>query len=225
MNKNVLVTGGAQGIGHAITENLSTDGWQVYALDKQPNAAADNVTWITADLGEPTDVSKVIADLDGIPFHGLVNNAALIKPSEWENFDFEGWEKTMAINVTAALALVHGLRHNFVEGASIVNMSSVGGFHAGLDNVAYTTSKAALMSLTKSLAANLAPRVRVNAVAPGWVATESALPHIPPEAVEQTPLKRVAQPHEIANVVSYLLSDKAAFINGTTITVDGGFNM
>ena len=112
---------------------------------------------------------------------------------------FDEWNETLTVNLTAPLKLVHGLRTNLNDGSSVVNIASVDGYVSAFDTIAYAASKAALINLTKSLAAVLGPRnIRVNAVAPGWVETEMTADTMPDESKELTPLKRNAQPQEVA---------------------------
>lgn len=226
--QNILITGAANGIGNATARKARDLGYNVFGLDKievdasQPNYAG--ITWIHADLSVPKDVERVVYDLKDTEIFALVNNAAEILGSPWEDFNFNEWDKAIEANLTAPLRLSHGLRHNFIKGGSIVNISSHGGRHAAYTSIPYTLTKSAQINLTQSLAANFGPQgVRVNAVVPGWVNTESAKPYIPSVSAEVTPLSRNAEPEEIADTILYLISDKASFINGTQLVVDGGY--
>ena len=232
--KNVLVTGATRGIGRAITETLLAEGAKVYGVFKGSKDVADelsaqygqNITLLQADLADSASIEQLLAQLADVQLDGIVNNAGVVYLTKWEELDFDEWSETLAVNLTAPLKLVHGLRNNLQGGASVVNIASVDGLCAAYDTIAYAVSKAGLLNLTKSLAAVLGPHgVRVNAVAPGWVETDMTDDTMPDESRELTPLKRNAQPEEIANVVSFLLSDRASFINGETITVDGGLTV
>lgn len=232
--KNIVVTGATRGIGRAITETLINSGCFVYGVYKSDDKDASeleakfpqNIRMIKADLADKTNIGELVDILNDIKIDGIVNNAGIVYLTEWEKFNFDEWDETLRVNLTAPLQLVHGLRENINSGASIVNISSVDAFCAAFDTVAYAVSKAGLVSLTRSLAAILGPKgIRVNAVAPGWVETEMTADTMPEESKELTPLKRNAKPDEIANVVSFLLSEKASFINGETITVDGGLTV
>lgn len=232
--KNILVTGATRGIGRAITYKLLTEGHAVYGVYKESSEQADILTekhgdkvkLFQADLAKTEQVTNLIERLKDVRLDGIVNNAGVVYLTEWEKLNFDEWDETLAVNLTAPLKLVHGLRNNLQDSATVVNIASVDGFCAAFDTVAYAASKAGLISLTKSLAAILGSRnIRVNAVAPGWVETEMTADTMPDESKELTPLKRNAKPEEVANVVSFLLSDLSSFVSGTTITVDGGLTV
>lgn len=232
--KTILLTGATRGIGRAITEKLLSEGHTVYGVYKDSCEQADElvkkygdkVKTLQANLAEPEQVSTLIEQLKDVQFDGIVNNAGIVYLTKWDELNFDEWNETLAVNLTAPLKIVHGLRTNLKDGSAVVNIASVDGFCAAFDTVAYSASKAALISLTKSLAAILGPKnIRVNAVAPGWVETEMTADSMPDESEELTPLKRNAQPGEVANAVSFLLSDQSSFISGTTLTVDGGLTV
>lgn len=227
--KTILITGAANGIGKETAQKARDMGYEVLGLDKIKVDATKseyaNITWIHADLAVPEDVKRVVRDLEKTKLFALINNAAEILGSPWEEFNFDEWNKAIEANLTAPLRLAHGLRKNFVKGGSIVNISSQGGKHAAYASIPYTLTKAAQINLTQSLAANFGPQgVRVNAILPGWVTTESAKPFIPKAAAEVTPLGRNAEPEEIADAILFLISDQARFINGTQLVVDGGYD-
>jgi NAD(P)-dependent dehydrogenase (short-subunit alcohol dehydrogenase family) len=232
--KNILVTGTTRGIGRAITETLISEGCRVYGVYRESDEIAsemvskfgENIEVFKADLADRAKVKNLVKALEDVKFDGIVNDAGVAYLTKWDDFDFNEWDKTLAINLTAPIMLVHGLRNNLKDNASIVNVASVDGFCAAFDTIAYAASKAGLVSITKSLAAVLGPRgIRVNAVAPGWVETEMTKDTMPDESKEITPLKRNAKPEEIAKVVSFLLSDKASFVSGETIRIDGGLTV
>lgn len=232
--KTILVTGGTRGIGRAITKKLLSEGHKVFAVykesTKQANELAekygDQVAILQTNLADKEQVSQLIENLKDTQFDGIVNNAGIVYLTKWEDFNFDEWEETLAVNLTAPIKLVHGLRNNLKDGGAVVNIASVDGFCAAFDTVAYAASKAALISATKSLAAILGSRgIRVNAIAPGWVETEMTADTMPDESKELTPLKRNAKPEEVANVASFLLSEQSSFVSGTTVTVDGGLTV
>lgn len=232
--KAILVTGATRGIGRAITEKLISEGHKVYGVYKSSNQHADEMTreygdqisMLQADLSSTGQINDLITKLKDVSFDGIVNNAGVVYLTKWDDLDFDEWDETLAVNLTAPLRLVHGMRNNLNDGATVVNVSSVDAYCAAFDTVAYAASKAALINLTQSLAAILGPRnIRVNAIAPGWVETDMTDDTMPDESKELTPLKRNARPEEVANVASFLLSEKASFVSGTTITVDGGLTV
>ena len=219
--KTILVTGATRGIGRAITEKLLAEGHKVYGVYKESAEQAkelaekygDTITLFQANLADASQVQQLIEQLEDVRLDGIVNNAGIVYLTKWEELNFDEWNETLTVNLTAPLKLVHGLRTNLNDGSSVVNIASVDGYVSAFDTIAYAASKAALINLTKSLAAVLGPRnIRVNAVAPD-------------ESKELTPLKRNAQPQEVANVVNFLLSDQASFVSGETITIDGGLTV
>lgn len=229
--KNILVTGATRGIGRAITEKLLSEGYTVYGVYKESGKQADELSsehgdkikLVQADLGNKEQIAELIEQLKEVQLDGIVNNAGVVYLTKWDELNFKEWDETLAVNLTAPLKLVHGLRSNLKDGSAVVNIASVDGFCAAYDTVAYAASKAGLISITKSLAAILGSKnIRVNAIAPGWVETEMTADSMPDESKELTPLKRNAKPEEIADVASFLLSEQSSFISGTTITVDGG---
>lgn len=232
--KTFLVTGGTRGIGRAITERLLADDHKVYVVYKESTEQAnelsekygDKVAILHGNLADSGQIKQIIKQLKDVELDGLVNNAGIVYLTKWDELNFDEWDETLAVNLTAPVKLVHGLRNNLKDGGAIVNIASVDGFCAAFDTVAYAASKAALISVTKSLAAILGSRgIRINAIAPGWVETEMTADTMPDESKELTPLKRNAKPEEVANVASFLLSDQSSFVSGTTVTVDGGLTV
>lgn len=233
--RRILVTGAAQGIGRAVAELLLNDEQNdLVVIDKQSTEFIEECaskypqrfTFYLQDIADREGLTKILAEVGAKPLNGIVNNAGEVYLEKWNKLDLKTWDRTLATNLTAPLHIVHGLRDVLTEGSSIVNVASVDGLCAAFDTVAYAASKAALINLTKSLAANLGERnIRVNAVAPGWVETEMTKDTLPQEAAWITPLHRNAKANDIAEAVSFLLSTKAGFINGQTIVIDGGLTI
>lgn len=227
--KNILITGAAQGIGRAIAETLQKQAdTRLYIIDKQESEfikrnVGDNFVFFLQDLADREDLEKVLTELSLVKFDAIINDAGEVYLEKWDELKLKTWDRTLAVNVTAPLQVVRVLRDSLNSGSSIVNIASVDGMMAAYDTVAYAASKAALINLTKSLAANLGSRnIRVNAVAPGWVETEMTKDTMPDESTYMTPLGRNASAQDIANVVEFLISEKSSFISGEVITVDGG---
>lgn len=232
--KTYLVTGGAQGIGQAITEALLREGNAVHVIDKQSTkyiaenqaATPDKFKFYLQDIAEREALQTVLEGLKGVKFDGVINNAGEVYLEKWHDFSIANWDRTMSVNVTAPMQIVHALGEQLNKGGAVVNIASSDALVGAFDAIAYAASKAALISLTKSLAVNLGPaKVRVNAVAPGWVATEMTKDSLPDEAKELVPMKQIATSEDIANVVTFLLSDKATAINGALISADDGLSI
>lgn len=245
--KNALVTGVSwdTGIGFAITKQLVEDGFYVYAVYHSNESTAKrileqdyaaSVKCIQCDLTNRNEIKKLISQMDGICLDVLINNAGAFSAVEDVNdYDISEWDRVLAVNVTAPLLLITGVKKNMNVGAVIVNMVSTDGQRGSFSSLSYAASKAALINLTDSLAISFGydkKKIRVTSVCPGWVKTfdESDLnssemvPFISRSTGSQLcPLERFAEPKEIANVVSFLVSEKASFISGGVIPVHGGY--
>lgn len=229
--KTALVTGISQGIGKAICTKLVSEGYFVYGTYNTHQEAANqlkeelkNIELLQADFSDRTQLLAMIDRLKDKQFNAIVNNAGVIIFEDFENLTLEAWDKTWRVNLDAPFIISHGLRHNINEGGSIVNISSNDGLVGSYTSIAYSATKAALINVTKSLANVMAAKkVRVNAIAPGWVGSGMDSPAVE-DAKQLCPLGRTATYEEIANAVNYLISDQASFVNGTTLVVDGGIS-
>ena len=227
--RTALVTGGARGIGRAIAERLAEGGWKVVAtyntgLDQARELARTHGVEIRqvdlADRAESLDFARRISE--EFSFDGLVNNAGILEKEPLGEMTLDAWDRTFEVNVTAPLILAQTIGPHMSRGASIVNIASIDAYIGSFRSFAYSASKAALVSVTRSLANVLGPRgVRVNAVSPGWV--DSGILTESYEAASLTPLGRNGSPLDIARTVAFLLSDDASFITGTSIVADGGY--
>lgn len=245
--KKALITGVSwtTGIGFAIAEQLLEDGYFVYAIYHSEDSTAkqyfdgkeENIEFIQCDLTNRNDISRLIEQMNGVELNVIVNNAGAFSGEEnIDEYDIETWDRVFAVNVNAPLLLSVGLKKNLSCGAVIINMVSTDGMKGSFSSMAYAASKAALINLTDSLAINFGydeKKIRVTAVCPGWVQTfdetdpssSEMVPFISRSTGSQLcPLGRFATPNEIANVVSFLVSDKASFISGGFFPVHGGYN-
>jgi 3-oxoacyl-[acyl-carrier protein] reductase len=182
---------------------------------------------IQADFRNREEVYSFVKKLQSYKFDLVVNNAGMLVYEDIENYQMSGWDQVISVNLEAPLIISQGLMNNIKEQGSIINISSTDYQVGAITSVSYAASKAGLVSLTKSLALNLASRkIRVNAIAPNWVITdmgEAGGDEVLEESVRLTPLKRNTSTLDIANLVEFLASDKASFINGQTLILDGGY--
>src|SRR6202521_3533440 len=241
-----LVTGASSGIGRAAAVALAQAGFDVvinYSRSEQAARESANLAQakgaktllLQCDVSDDSSVRKMLAavELEFGRFDGLVNNAGIttdVKPNDFEAMTAEEWDRVFAVNVRgvfqvtrAAVPLLKAAR------GSIVNTASIVGLRPGPQPLPYAASKAAVVSLTKLLALNLAPEIRVNAVAPGWMEgdwMERMLKEKYEDLMERrakhTPLRRVATAEDVAEVmVNLIVSNR--FVTGEIIVIDGGF--
>lgn len=247
--KNALVTGVSwdTGIGFAICKQLIEDGYYVYALYHSDESTAksyyedhpESIRFLQCDLTDREDINKLLKFFKSnkINLDVLVNNAGAFSGGEdINNYDMDTWDRVFAVNVNAPLMLATGLKSQMNAKGVIINIVSTDGLKGSFSSMAYAASKAALINLTDSLAINFGydeKKIRVTAVCPGWVktfdetdpASSEMVPFISRSTGSQLcPLGRFAEPGEIANVVSFLVSDKASFISGGFVPVHGGYN-
>ena len=214
-HKVVVVTGGAQGIGKTIAEEFRREGAEVCVIDLLPNP------YFVGDLADPAVLElfarKVTDDWGRVDV--LVNNA----PPLMKGIDacsYEEFDRALRVGVAAPFYLCKLFRPWFAPGASVVNISSSRDRMSQPQTESYTAAKGGISALTHALAVSLAGKVRVNSISPGWIDT-SFKEYEGPDAYQQ-PAGRVGNPMDIANMVLYLCSDKAGFITGENICIDGG---
>ncbi len=248
--KVALVSGGAQGIGRAITAVLQREGTHVFILDSDPAAGAQAaaeltennsalpVRFIPADLRHGAQIPDAIAFVRGFHDHIdiLVNNAGIKLEKPFEQITTDDWDLVLNVNLRGSFLLAQAAVRMFPpSGGAIVNISSVHATHAFPQAIPYACSKAAMVALTRNLALELASRkIRVNCVCPGYIDTriweDSLRRSSDPVAVAaQTaalhPVGRRGVPDDIAEAVLFLASDKSSFITGTDLIVDGGLTI
>ena len=213
--KIAVITGGAQGIGRCIAEEFQKAGTTACVIDLQQG---NHFVGDLADKQVLEQFAKEVIDQYGhVDF--LVNNALPLMKGI-DECSYEEFQYAMSVGVTAPFYLAKLFAPHFVEGAAIVNISSSRDRMSQPQTESYTAAKGGIAALPHALAVSLAGRVRVNSISPGWIDTAYTV-YEGPDAVQQ-PVGRVGNPLDIANMVLYLCSDKAGFITGENICVDGG---
>jgi NAD(P)-dependent dehydrogenase (short-subunit alcohol dehydrogenase family) len=213
--KVAVVTGGAQGIGRCIADELRRAGAKVYVIDKQEG---DHFVGDIADKQTLERFASHVID-DAVKVDILVNNALPLMKGISE-CSFEEFQYAMSVGVTAPFYLVKLFMPHFAAGASIINISSSRDRMSQPQTESYTAAKGGIAALTHALAVSLAGKVRVNSISPGWIDTAYTV-YEGPDA-EQQPAGRVGNPMDIANMALFLCSDRAGFITGENICIDGG---
>ena len=215
-NKVCVITGGANGIGKAIANEFIKNNAKCYIIDI---VEGDHFIGDISDKNTLEQFVKYVIDKEG-KIDYLINNAPPITKGI-NNCSYEDFNKALAIGVTAPFYLSKLFLPYFNDNASIINISSSRDRMSQPQTESYTASKGAISALTHALAISLSHKVRVNSISPGWINTtnepiKDELDHL------QHPTGRVGNPLDIANLVLFLCSDKASFINGENICVDGG---
>ena len=246
-SKKVIVTGGASGIGRAICTVFAKEGASVVVADIDESGSLETLSQIQSEGGRATTITTDVSSEESVcemvsasaSFLGgidiLVNDAAAFVFGRLEDVSLKDWETVFGVNVIGASSTVKHTLPYLKKSASpnIVNIASVSGFIAQPAFVPYNASKGALLQLTRCLAMDLSEfKIRVNAVCPGAIYTPATERHIAFEnadrdeflekAGEESFLKRVGQPEEVAYAALFLASDEASFITGTELVVDGG---
>ena len=214
-NKVVVITGGAGGIGKCIAEEFRKQGSHVCVIDC---AEGDHYVGDIADKATLEDFARQVIEKYG-RVDVLVNNA----PPSFIGIDqcsYEQFQNALAIGVTAPFYLSKLFAPYFAEGASIINLSSSRDRMSQPQSESYTAAKGGIAALTHGLAVSFAGKVRVNSISPGWIDTAYTV-YEGPDAIQQ-PAGRVGNPMDIANMVLFLASEKAGFITGENICIDGG---
>lgn len=228
-----LVTGAAHRLGKVFALTLARHGFDLVLHYHQSGEAARqtqaevesvgrSATLSRADLTDPTQIQSLVSNLESLAV--LVNSAALLPAGNVQTLTVENWDASLDLNLRAPFLLAQACAGKMTGGGLIVNITDVGAQKAWSRYPSYTVSKAALESLTRILARSLAPKIRVNAIAPGLVLQSDIVPDEEwQRLIERVPLKRPARTQEIASALEFLLKNE--YVTGQTIVVDGGYSL
>ena len=244
--KTALITGGAKGIGLAISQELINDGWNVVITGRDATAIGSAVAGLNSgpgkavgkimDVRDRASIDEVLAEIrtEFDSLDSLINCAGVIIRDESEILSEQDWNTVIDTDLSGVFKCSQAAYADLVKspGATIVNVGSIAGSIGIAGRAGYTAAKAGLEGLTRTLGLEWADRdIRVNAVAPGWTRTEMVAGGIKDGRLSEAaltariPQQRLAEPSEIAKVVKFLMSTDASYITGQTIVVDGGITI
>ncbi len=236
--KTALVTGGRQGIGRGIVDRFVAEGAQVMTCGRgeRPADLPDEVLWVQANVANETAVNrlrdKIIEHFGTLSI--LVNNAGIQIEKTITQTSNEDWDTLMGANAKGVFLLCRALIPHMAEGSSIINIGSISGETADPGLALYNASKAFVHGLTRSIAVDHGPKIRCNAIAPGWIMTGMAdaafaLANNPKaaenDAIQRHAVKRFGTPTDIANLALWLASDESSFATGQVYKIDGGLTV
>ncbi|WP_026928345.1 SDR family NAD(P)-dependent oxidoreductase [Granulicoccus phenolivorans] len=236
MSPSAVITGGAQGIGRAIVERFVADGYRVGVVDQNAEAlaalAGPGIEVFPGDVRDDALIDRACTQVRGTdPLTTFVANAGVIRPAASTEQDLAEWELTVSVNLTGVFTGTRTARGHMAAGSSVVLLSSISAVRGFAERAAYCATKSGVNGLVRSLATEWGPAgIRVNAIAPGSTRTEMMQSMIDAgRATEDTytshsPLGRLAEPSEMASVVSFLAGPDASFVSGVVIQVDGGWH-
>ena len=240
MNKNIIVTGGAQGIGRVISKQLCEKGYSVSVFDIDEEALqefreesnSDNIAFFQTDISDEESVrSSVQQSLKKFGnISGLINNAAIQIDKPVTELSIEEWNLVIGTNLTGAfLCTKNAVQFLKKSKGNIINISSTRAFQSEPNTEAYSASKGGILALTHSLAVSLGPEIKVNCISPGWIDVSGIKKRSKASQIElsvadhlQHLAGRVGKPEDIANMVLFLLNAENDFITGQNFIIDGG---
>lgn len=238
--KVILVTGASQGIGEAIALECAQERATVVVnylkshrkakqVVERINSQGGSALAVQADVRDRQQLRRLKAEIHRKfkRLDGIVNNAGVSHPKSFATLSDDDWDEDLNTNLLGPFRVIQELVELFSsKGGSIVNIASVRGIQPRPGSIAYSASKAGLISLTQALATELGPRIRVNALAPGYVNTSwhrSVDPTWMKDELAMTALKRIGEPSEIARIAVFLLSNQSSYVTGHTLVADGGY--
>lgn len=239
-SKTVLVTGASSGLGREIAYSFAKNGAKVIinynksyekalSLKEEIDKDFDEAILVKADVSNELEVKEMFSFLEnqGIKLDIVVNNAGIARDNLIDFKTSEEFKEVLNTNLLGTFLVSKYAKKLLNKNSSIINISSDNAISGYIESIDYDASKAGVLSLTKNFAKEYAPGVRVNSVLPGWIDTpmNGALDEVQLEKIKnKCLLKRIAKPEEIANVVLFLAGDKASYVNGSLIVVNGGKN-
>ncbi len=242
-DKKTIVTGAGQGIGRSIALKMAQEGADVVIAEMNPETGGQTAREVEAldkkglfmavDVADQRQVQNMVSEVLKVwgRIDILVNNAGFDRPANLLRVKEEEWDAVLGVHLKGTLNCIQAIASHMIENSygKIVNLSSLWGKTGAVSEISYSSAKAGIIGLTKSVARELGRyQINVNVVLPGLILT----PTIAKMAekyqnmiIENTPLRRMGQPEEIANVVAFLVSDEASFMTGAVVEVSGGWNM
>jgi 3-oxoacyl-[acyl-carrier protein] reductase len=242
-DKKTIVTGAGQGIGKAIALKMAQEGADVAVVEwnretgvqtrKEVEASGRRCLFFAVDVADRKQVDQMVAEVMATfgRIDVLVNNAGFDRPGGLLKTKEEDWKAVFGVHLTGTLNCIQAVVPHMIEKSygKIINLSSVWGKRGAVSEISYSTAKAGILGLTKSVARELGRyQINVNAVLPGFILTPTVSKMAEKYQniiIDNTPFRRAGQPEEIANVVAFLASDEASFVTGAEVEVSGGWNM
>ena len=242
-DKKAIVTGAGQGIGKSIAMKFAQEGAAVAIVEMNPATGMETkreveklggtALSLAVDVADPNQVQGMVKEVLGVwgKIDILVNNAGFDRAATLLKVKEEDWDAVLGVHLKGTFNCIQAVADHMIENryGKIVNMSSVYGKSGAIAEISYSSAKAGLLGLTKSVARELAKyQINVNAVLPGLILTPTIAKMSEKYQklfIENTPLRRLGRPEEVANVVAFLASDEASYMTGAVVEVSGGWNM